>query len=283
MSTSIDTAFVKQFEQDVHEAYQRQGTKLLSTVRLKTGVVGTSTTFQVIGKGVATTKARHGTITPMNQQHTAVECTLSDFYAGDWVDKLDELKINIDERMAVANGGAYALGRKIDEQLLTAMDGTSQTVVSWVVTSEAAVRNSLINLVNAANSNDVPDDGQRYCVMSPKAWAFASTVEEWSSADYVNPQDRPFANMFQMKDWMGVKWMSHTGVPGVDTATSKMFLYHRSAVGYGQGAAVTSDITWHGDRAAYFINNMMSGGACLIEDEGVIEGNVDDTAALPTS
>jgi len=49
MSTSIDTAFVKQFEREVHEAFQRQGTKLLSTVRLKTGVVGTSTTFQVIG------------------------------------------------------------------------------------------------------------------------------------------------------------------------------------------------------------------------------------------
>ena len=28
MSTSIDQAFVKQFEREVHEAYQRQGSKL---------------------------------------------------------------------------------------------------------------------------------------------------------------------------------------------------------------------------------------------------------------
>lgn len=283
MSTSIDQAFVTQFEREVHEAFQRQGSKLRGTVRLVTGVVGSSTTFQVVGKGTATTKARHGTITPMNQTHTSVSCSLTDFYAGDWVDRLDELKINIDERRAVANGGAYALGRKVDDQLLTAMDGTSQTTVSWTVTSEAAIRNSLIDMVEALNSNDVPDDGERCAVLSPKAWAFASLVEEWSSADYVREEDRPFAGRFQMKDWMGVKWMSHSGVPGVGTATSKVFAWHRSAVGYGEGQGVTSDITWHGDRAAHFVNNMMSGGACLIEDEGVIEGNLDDTAALPTS
>lgn len=281
MSTSITTAFIQQYERDAHEAFQRQGSKLRETVRLKTGVNGSSTTFQVVGKGVATTKARHGTITPMNNDHTAVPCTLVDFYAGDWVDKLDELKINIDERMAVANAGAYALGRKIDDQILTALDTTTQTTVSWVVTSEAAIRNSLINMVNAANANDVPDDGQRYCALSPKAWAFASIVEEWSSSDYVAPGDRPFAGRFQMKDWMGVKWIMHSGTPGVGTATSKNFLYHRSAVGYAEGMGITADITWHGDRAAHFVNHMMSGGACLIEDAGVIEGNLDDTAALP--
>lgn len=283
MSTSIDTAFIKQFEREVHEAFQRQGSKLRETVRLKTGVNGASTTFQVVGKGTATTKARHGIITPMNNSHTAVLCTLEDFYAGDWVDKLDELKVNIDERMVVANAGAYALGRKIDAQIFTAMDGTSQTVVSWVVTSEAAIRNSMIEMVHALDSNDVPNDGERYCALSPMAWAFAATVEEWSSSDYVAPSDRPFAGRFQMKDWMGIKWMQHSGVPGKGTATSKQFAWHRSAVGYGEGQGVTSDITWHGDRAAHFINNMMSGGACLIEDAGVIEGQVDDTAALPTS
>ena len=117
MSTSVDTAFVTQFEQEVHEAFQRQSSKLRDTIRLKTGVVGSSTTFQVVGTGTATTKARHGVITPMNAGHTAVPCTVADFYAGDWVDKLDELKINIDERMVVANAGAYALGRKIDSQV----------------------------------------------------------------------------------------------------------------------------------------------------------------------
>lgn len=33
MSTSIAQAFVKQFEREVHEAYQRMGSKLRNTVR----------------------------------------------------------------------------------------------------------------------------------------------------------------------------------------------------------------------------------------------------------
>ncbi len=45
MSTSIDQAFVKQFEQEVHAAYQRQGSMLRGTVRVKNGVVGSSTVF----------------------------------------------------------------------------------------------------------------------------------------------------------------------------------------------------------------------------------------------
>src|SRR3546814_9265765 len=53
LSTSIDLSFVKQFEREVHEAYQRQGSLLRATVRSKNNVKGASTTFQKIGKGVA--------------------------------------------------------------------------------------------------------------------------------------------------------------------------------------------------------------------------------------
>ena len=115
LSTSIDQAFIKQFEEEVHQAYQRMGSKLRNTVRVKNGVRGSSTVFQKVGKGSASTKARHGMVPVMTIDHNPVECQLLDFYAGDWVDRLDELKINIDERQVVANAGAFALGRKTDE------------------------------------------------------------------------------------------------------------------------------------------------------------------------
>src|SRR3546814_2958528 len=89
---------------------------------------------------MATTKARHGTITPMNQTHTAPSCTLADFYAGDWVDRLDEAKTMINERDKLASGGAMALGRKVDDQITTVLDTTSQTAVTITVTSSGAIR-----------------------------------------------------------------------------------------------------------------------------------------------
>ncbi len=66
MSTSIAQSFVKQFEREVHEAYQRMGSKLRGTVRTKNNVQGASTVFQKVGKGAASTKSRHGVVPVMN-------------------------------------------------------------------------------------------------------------------------------------------------------------------------------------------------------------------------
>src|SRR3546814_19841948 len=89
---------------------------------------------------MATTKARHGTITPMNQTHTAPSCTLADFYAGDWVDRLDEAKTMINERDKLASGGAMELGRKVDDQITTVLVPTSQTPVTITGTRTRAIR-----------------------------------------------------------------------------------------------------------------------------------------------
>src|ERR1044072_965373 len=123
MTTSIDQAFIKQFESEVHEAYQRQGSKLRGTVRSIGNVNGSTAVFQKVGKGTAATKSSHGMVPVMNLAYSNVEVALSDYYAGDWVDRLDELKINIDERQIIAAAGAYALGRKTDELIITALSG----------------------------------------------------------------------------------------------------------------------------------------------------------------
>ncbi len=59
MSTDINLAFVKQFEREVHESYQRQGSKLRGAVRNITNVKGSSVVFQKVGKGTASTKSTH--------------------------------------------------------------------------------------------------------------------------------------------------------------------------------------------------------------------------------
>ena len=284
MAQSITQSFVKQYEREVHHVFQRQGGILRPTVRLKMGVIGKDTTFQVIGKGAATQKARHGVITPMNQDHTPVPCPLVDRYAGDWVDKLDETKINHDEREAIAKGGAWAIGRAIDNDIITELDTTSQSAVTYTYTNVGTMRGSLITTLEALSANDVPNDGQRYVLLTPRAYSAAMAVPEFSSADFVNPQGRPFIDGMpfpQWRMWMGAFWTQHTGLPNVGLATAKGFAYHKTAVGYAMNPDITADITWHGDRAAHFVNHMFSGGACLIEDPGVIELDLDDTASIP--
>ena len=122
MANTIDVAFIKQFESDVHMAYQRMGSKLRNTVRTVGNVAGNVVRFQKIGTGTASTKSRNGMVTPMELTHTTVEATMNDFYAAEYIDKLDELKTNIDERQAVATSAAAALGRNTADILYTAMD-----------------------------------------------------------------------------------------------------------------------------------------------------------------
>lgn len=168
MSTSIDQAFVKQFEEEVHQAYQRMGSKLRNTVRVKNGVKGSSTVFQKVGKGAASTKARHGMVPVMNIDHTAVECQLQDFYAGDWVDQLDELKVNIDERQVLVNAGAFALGRKTDELIIKGLGTTPNAAGS---DTDGMTKAKVLEAFEMLGEKDVPDDGQRYAVIGWKQWS----------------------------------------------------------------------------------------------------------------
>ncbi len=297
MSTSITTAFITSYEAKVHEVFQRKGAYLKDAVRMKTDVVGSTAIFQKIGKGIATTKARHGTITPMNQTHTAPSCTLADFYAGDWVDKLDEAKVNIAERDVIASGGAMALGRKCDDQITVVLDSTGQSTITIDVSGWAEVVNSMLEWVEAAWSNDVQNDGDVFAIVTPRMWSHLMTIPQFQNSDYVRADGQAFvggvvAGAGKWRDWMGVKFKMQTGLPGAGTSTAKCFLWHKSAVAYAVAAsagnvagnaAVGADITWHGDRAAHFVNHMMSGQACLIDDTGVIEANLNDTTALATS
>jgi hypothetical protein len=295
MSTSVSTSFIRQYESLVHHVFQREGGILRPTVRTKSGVNGKSTTFQKIGKGVATVKARHGVITPMNQTHTAPECTLSDFYAGDWVDKLDEAKLNINEQEAIARGGAWALGRKVDDQIITELNNTSQTVQSLVLTGANVVRQSILEWVEALWSNDVMNDGNVYGYITPRLDAIMMTVEEYASADYVDVRRfEDGTNTLRFRNWLGVKWTAHTGASGKGTTACTGHIYHQSAIAHATGAvsansaddsgkALHADITWHGDRASHFVNHWMSGGAKLIDDTGVIEALWSDTTAVPST
>jgi len=271
VSTSIDRAFVKHFQTEVHEAYQRLGSKLRPTVRSKSGVKGASTVFQRIGKGVAGTKARHGAVPVMNLDHSPVEWFLADYYAGDWIDKLDELKVNHDERAVIVNAGAYALGRKTDELIIAALDQATREAAGsdpGLTDSDGLTREKILLAFELLGAADVPDDGERYAVIGWRQWSDLLRIPEFANADYIGPDELPWRGT-QAKRWLGTLWIPHSGL----TRTGNVrfcYWFHRTAIGHAVGAEVQTDITWHGERAAWFVNNMMSQGAVLIDADGVV-------------
>lgn len=265
MSVSIDQVFVKQFEADVHLAYQQMGTKLRATVRSKSGVVGASTTFQKVGRGTASTKSRHGIVPVMNLNHEPVECVLQDYYAGDWVDALDELKTNVDERRVVASAGAYALGRKTDELIVNAMKQSTNSVGDY---STGLTKDLILSALEVLNQNDVPDDGRRFAVVGVHQWNELLSMDEFVSADYVG-DNLPLISGGATKKWLGITWVLYNDLP-LAPAKRDCFMYHATSIGHACGQEVKTDISWHGERAAHFISNSMSQGAVLIDNAGIV-------------
>ena len=274
MSTSVNTAFVKQFEREVHESYQRLGSKLRGAVRVSANVKGSSTIFQKVGKGTAATKSTHGMVPVMNVAHTSVECALQDYYAGDWVDRLDELKINHDERQVIANAGAYALGRKTDELIIGALSTAASLVIADA--NIGMTRDKVLKAFELLGESDVPDDGQRFAVVGWQQWSELLKIPEFSSSDFIGADELPYKGT-QAKKWLGTTWIPHSGLPIDGNDIRKCFWFHKNAIGHASGSDVQTDITWHGDRAAHFVNNMMSQGAALIDGNGVVIVNCDET------
>jgi len=269
MTATIDQAFVKQFEAEVHMAYQRMGSKLKSMVRNVNGVKGNTVQFQKVAKGSASTKARHAEVVAMNSVHSNVTATLSDFYAADYVDKLDELKVNIDERNIVAQNAAYALGRKTDSIITDTFDAGATALANNSAGSTTGMNlDKAQNVFEIFGNNDVPDDGQRYWVVGPKQWSDLLDIDQFSRAEYIGEADLPYKGGMTAKRWLSFMWMGFSGLSttGSDRNT---IAFHKSSLGLGVGSDVRTEVNYIPEKVAHLTTSYMSMGAVLIDSDGV--------------
>lgn len=276
MSTTVSNAFVTQYVEMVHQAYQAQGSKMRQTVRLQTEVEGSKCVFQKIGKGAAGKKTRHGNVPLMNLNHSNVSCTLSDWYAAEYIDKLDELKDKSDEKQVAANAGAWALGRKIDELIITKLEGATNVVAE---AATGLTKDKILQAFGTLNANDVPDDGHRFAVVGPHQWNELLNIQEFKSSDYAGEQ-YAWLKGTESRTWLGITWMFHTGLPLDEAGTRMCYIYHRNAAGLAEGQKVQAFVDWVPEKAAHLVDHMLSAGACLIDPDGVVQIQCDDDAAI---
>jgi hypothetical protein len=272
----INDAFVRQYESEVHAYFQRQGSKLMNTVRMKTGVVGESTTFQTYGQAVATQKTRNGDVAQSNPAHAPIIVTLQDWYVQIPIDKFDELKINHNERQAAVQAGAAALGQKLDEQIITALGETTRFVGTYAAGVTSA---TLAAAVERYWETDVPEDNESYAVLSNHAWQEFKAVSRVSSADFVGDL-KPWMKGRKAYEWDNIVWMQHTGLPLASTDDRDCYLYHKSAVAVAMGSPIVTDMWWDGRAQATLVTLKMSSGAKLIDERGVVEWRLDDDTPI---
>ena len=267
MSQTVDTAFIELYDSEVKAAYQRMSSLVRGTVRTRTQVGAKRIYFPLLGKGTVTRKARHADVVPMNLEHDRVFADMEDAYAPEYIDELDQVKINWSLRRDYAMASAAALGRETDRLLFEAMgNSTNETSAGAVNDNGTALTLPVVTtLSERLNERDVPLDGVRYAVVSPQTHSELLQIEGATSSDFTTQQLLTNGGAPTGPGWMGFRWIMHSGLPdGV-----KGFFYHQSSVGHGIARDVTSTFDWVPTKVAWLVNSYMSMGATLIDPDGV--------------
>lgn len=273
MASTIDQSFITDYDSDVHVAYQQYGSKLRNCVRLKTVNPGEIARFQTLGKGTATDKSRNGDVVPMNPVHAYKDATSTDKYAPEYVDKLDDLKNNIDERMLYARTGAGALGREVDSRIITVLNAVTHNTID--ANGVGLTKNKILNAILKLNEHDVPDDGDRWGVLSAQAWEEFINISQVGSKDYIT--NLVWTKGTQLVQWRGINWFFHSAL-SLSSTTRSNFIFHRTAVGLAENAQIQTMIDWVPQKAAWLIDSMMSCGAVVIDEEGIVKISADESS-----
>ena len=128
MSFQVTTAFVQQYSSNVSLLLQQRGSKLRDAVTVGSYTGKAAKAVEQIGSVTAQARtSRHADTPLISTPHDARWVFPSDYEWADMIDDQDKLRMLIDPTSPYAVNGAYALGRAMDDLIISAALGTSMT------------------------------------------------------------------------------------------------------------------------------------------------------------
>ena len=127
MSIEVTTAFVQQYSANVQMLSQQKGSLLRDAVRVES-MTGKNAFFDQVGKATAQKRTtRHADTPQIDTPHARRRVTLVDYEYADLIDEQDKVRMLIDPTSAYAQAAAFALGRAMDDEIISAALGTAFT------------------------------------------------------------------------------------------------------------------------------------------------------------
>jgi len=183
MSTQITTAFVNQFSSNVQMLSQQMGSLLRTAVDVET-VNGEKAFFDQVGSAAAVLRTTRHADTPLiDTPHSRRMVTMSDYEYADLIDDQDKVRMLIDPTSTYSRAAAAAMGRAMDDVIISAALGNAKTGKDGGTTTPFDTSNQQIGVGSPAagltlaklleakeilDSNDVDPSIPRYIVVSPK-------------------------------------------------------------------------------------------------------------------
>lgn len=194
---NITTAFIKQFGNTLNMLSQQKGSRLQGAVTVETGAFGEEEYFDQYGEDTANIKvARNVDVEYAADDYARRRVSFTDVYWAKLIDKEDKLSMLIDPTSGLMQAGAWAIGRKIDDMIITAFSGTaytgkaggtstSFTAGNQIATGSAGLTiNKLISAKQLLDEADVDPDEERYIAVTAEQISDLLKTTEVKSVDY---------------------------------------------------------------------------------------------------
>jgi hypothetical protein len=278
MSINLSAVAVTEFDSMVKHAFQN-ASLLRDTVTVRNNVVGDTYKFRAMGKGLANQKATSADVDPMDVAHSLITATLQNWNAPEYTDIFDQAEVNFDEKQELATTIAGALGRRLDQLVIDAMDAASPTAVGTGGTGLVATDliDAKVELVKQGVGS-----GDLYCAINAAGLAGLLADEKTTSADYqavkalVNGEINTFAgfNVVVIEDRAG-----NEGGLTIATDVVSAYAYSKEAIGLAVGIDMKTSIDYVPQKTSFLCNGMLKAGAAVRDVAGLVEINYDATPA----
>lgn len=287
MSRTLTDNAVAQFDSAVKHAYQGMGV-LRPTVRVRTGVVGSTHRFPNIGKGTATVRLPQTDVVPMNVAHTSATATVADWIAAEYTDLFDAQKVNYSEQALLAHVIAGGITRREDQMIIDALDAasTTLTVADTVGGNDAMNLTKLRRAARLLNAQGVPST-DRHFVHSPIALEqlLGSTPVVSSDFTAVKALVQGEINTYLGFKFAQIEDRTEGGLPLV-TANRACFAYHggaMGAVGLAVGVDFRVEVNYVPEKTSWLAAGLFAAGAIAIDALGIVEVDVDEAIEVATA
>jgi hypothetical protein len=282
MSTQITTAFVNQFSSNVQMLSQQMGSLLRNAVDVET-VNGEKAFFDQVGSAAAVLRtSRHADTPLIDTPHSRRMVTMSDFEYADLIDDQDKVRLLVDPTSTYSRAAAAAMGRAMDDVIISAALGTALTGKDGgTSTSFATATNQIaagatgLTLAKLIQAKEILDAGDvdpsipRYIAVSPKQISNLLNTTTVTSSDFNTVKALA---MGEINSFVGFNFIV-TNRLGVDGSSARRVIaFAMDGIKLAVGREPTARIDERADKSyATQIYYSMKLGATRMEEKKVVE------------
>ena len=290
MSTQITTSFVEQYKANILMLGQQKGSRLRASVKNES-VVGKNAFIERIGSTAAVDAAsRHDDTPRIDTPHSRRRLSLTTSRWADLIDNADKVRMLISPESEYAMNAVWAMGRRMDDHIITAASGNAQagvagaTAVALPAAQKIAVNDhtyattsgdvglSLSKLLLAKeklDQSEIDPEAPRFCVVNAKQMSELLALTEVQSADFNTVKALVQG---QVDTFLGFTFIRSERIATDSSSDDLVLCYSAPSICLGVGEDIRVRISERDDKNySVQVFTQMDIGATRVEDEGVVE------------